>query len=587
MPAEMRRLGPTLAVLLATTSPCFAHNIRPIAHIQATGFPGMKQVWLYDASTSDSLVFRGNGPIETNLATGTKELQDSDVSGREDYRGHPGQQAEYFPTHTWNPGGGYPANAQFSKANGALSITLQQTPASIASLLPTSYCPGSYIATITGTDMNVLSMNSGQVCPWATISGTGVTAGTRVVTNVSGTEFGVGHYTVTPSQTAASATITNDGKWNVVGGQLTTHEAVQFQPDKGFCFVVKARFPSGGGTWPIFAWTQRSTGYAWDSVTATYPAVTQAEIDQGEHQQGSGPAWNLSTNFHYNTSAGGTYFSTNTESKATTTIEGSYHTYTACGDAVHVDYYIDGGKIATAAVPATATGWAGKMQYFLLTFSGGNLLLFPGVYDGVTTTADLASLALYMSNSAVLGTDYLLNVTGDGLGKGIELLSANLFTARYPSSQFANGVTVTTTTTVDGIPGQPIKIAVNNATFGSAQQYFSAAPLGGMISGHVYTVLAKYDYVGANPSGSAYIGIGHASANDVAYTMSGTTATLNAGSGCTGTAITTVGSHKEFTCQFTAPATGDMFAQFGPLANTNTQDVTLYSLSIRDNAPTL
>jgi hypothetical protein len=104
-----------------------------------------------------------------------------------------------------------------------------------------------------------------------------------------------------------------------------------------------------------------------------------------------------------------------------------------------------------------------------------------------------------------------------------------------------------------------------------------------VISGHTYTVLIKFDYVGANPSNAALLSLGHSSAADITYTFAGTTPTATLSS-CSGATITTVGSHKEFTCQWAPSATADMFMQFGPNSATNTKDVTLYAISIRDNA---
>ena len=66
----------------------------------------------------------------------------------------------------------------------------------------------SVTATITGTDLNVTVVGSGTLYVGNHIIGTGVTANTVILAQVSGTTGGVGHYTVNNSQTVASTTVT-------------------------------------------------------------------------------------------------------------------------------------------------------------------------------------------------------------------------------------------------------------------------------------------------------------------------------------------------------------------------------------------
>jgi hypothetical protein len=65
----------------------------------------------------------------------------------------------------------------------------------------------SFTASISGTTMTVSAVASGTVLVGATITGTGVTAGTRIVSAGTGTG-GTGTYTVSASQTVSSTTIT-------------------------------------------------------------------------------------------------------------------------------------------------------------------------------------------------------------------------------------------------------------------------------------------------------------------------------------------------------------------------------------------
>jgi len=64
-----------------------------------------------------------------------------------------------------------------------------------------------FTADISGTTMTVTAVTSGAIIPGQTISGTGVTAGTRIVAYGSGSG-GTGTYVVDLSQVAASTTIT-------------------------------------------------------------------------------------------------------------------------------------------------------------------------------------------------------------------------------------------------------------------------------------------------------------------------------------------------------------------------------------------
>lgn len=65
----------------------------------------------------------------------------------------------------------------------------------------------SFTASISATTMTVTAVASGTLLPGMTLTGTGVTAGTRIVSQSSGTTGGTGTYVVTPSQTVSSTTI--------------------------------------------------------------------------------------------------------------------------------------------------------------------------------------------------------------------------------------------------------------------------------------------------------------------------------------------------------------------------------------------
>lgn len=104
---------------------------------------------------------------------------------------------------------------------GAFSDSLNQKDGSTTTAYAfqyntTEYANGisivAHTASVTGsiatTTLTVSAVASGSLLPGMTISGTGVTAGTYIVVQLTGTPGGVGTYTVSASQTVASTTIT-------------------------------------------------------------------------------------------------------------------------------------------------------------------------------------------------------------------------------------------------------------------------------------------------------------------------------------------------------------------------------------------
>lgn len=63
-------------------------------------------------------------------------------------------------------------------------------------------------ASIAGTTLTVTVLGSGTIYPGAILAGTGVTSGTKILSQLSGTTNGVGTYQLDISQTVASTTIT-------------------------------------------------------------------------------------------------------------------------------------------------------------------------------------------------------------------------------------------------------------------------------------------------------------------------------------------------------------------------------------------
>jgi hypothetical protein len=75
-----------------------------------------------------------------------------------------------------------------------------------------------FTASIATTNMTVSAITSGTIYPGMTITGTGVTAGTRIISQTSGTAGSTGVYVVSVSQTVASTTITGTAKCQLTAG---------------------------------------------------------------------------------------------------------------------------------------------------------------------------------------------------------------------------------------------------------------------------------------------------------------------------------------------------------------------------------
>jgi len=77
----------------------------------------------------------------------------------------------------------------------------------------------SFTGSIATTVLTVSAVSAGSIYPSMQISGTGVTAGTRIVAQLTGTSGGTGTYTVSTSQTVISTAMTGDLPSKVVVAQ--------------------------------------------------------------------------------------------------------------------------------------------------------------------------------------------------------------------------------------------------------------------------------------------------------------------------------------------------------------------------------
>lgn len=88
-----------------------------------------------------------------------------------------------------------------------------------------------FTASIALTTMTVTAITSGPIYPGMVITGTGVTAGTYIVSQLTGTDGSTGTYQVSASQTVASTTITGTCKSKLkaeIAGLYNVQFSVQF-----------------------------------------------------------------------------------------------------------------------------------------------------------------------------------------------------------------------------------------------------------------------------------------------------------------------------------------------------------------------
>lgn len=103
--------------------------------------------------------------------------------------------------------------------NGALAAAASGTAAIAAA-------SAVFTASIAGNVMTVTAVASGVIVNGGTLSGTGVTAGTKVSNQLSGTAGGIGTYAVDTSQVVASTTVTEAYGTMTVSGGVTGAFAV-------------------------------------------------------------------------------------------------------------------------------------------------------------------------------------------------------------------------------------------------------------------------------------------------------------------------------------------------------------------------
>lgn len=249
-----------------------------------------------------------------------------------------------------------------------LSITAAFTPA-IASVT----------GSISGTTLTVTVVGSGTLYLDNTISGTGVTAGTVILAQVSGTTGGVGVYTVNNSQTVASTTITTNTKFFA----LDNCEFRDTSSVLGCLTVMSGGACTTANAMDGFSMT-RCQWFSLSTVSVTCALVVTASQDR----------WSILDNFMV--------------SPTTAVTEGPIMLATGAGNMTNIaigrnrTQRLGVSTTLPCGVSSSATAWSGHAfdNYFGTGLSGatgiwistGTKLAFSNNYSMITRAADKSAL---------------------------------------------------------------------------------------------------------------------------------------------------------------------------------------------------
>ena len=154
---------------------------------------------------------------------------------------------------------------------------------------------GSFTGSIAATTLTVTAVGSGVLTPGSTISGTGVTAGTTVVSQLTGTPGGNGTYQVSASQTVSSTTITATSTQGVLAvsavssGTLAVGQNISGTGvTAGTQIVGELSGTGGSGTYVVnLSQTATSTTIT-AGATVTFDSVTSAFVITGPQTGAAG-----------------------------------------------------------------------------------------------------------------------------------------------------------------------------------------------------------------------------------------------------------------------------------------------------------
>lgn len=178
------------------------------------------------------------------------------------------------------------AAASFSAAATAIAAALAAYDAVVTGSVATTTVL-SVTGSITGTTLTVTAVGAGSVQNGAILAGTGVTAGTQIQKQLTGTTNGVGTYQVSVSQSVSSTTITGSyGTMTVsavASGALAVGQIISGTGVTAGSVITALLTGTGGtGTYVVSpSQTAASTTISAGPATVTYDSVTSAFIVGG------------------------------------------------------------------------------------------------------------------------------------------------------------------------------------------------------------------------------------------------------------------------------------------------------------------
>ncbi len=174
--------------------------------------------------------------------------------------------------------------ASFSAAATTIQTALGASEGVVTGAIATGVA--SVTAAIAATTMTVSAVGSGALFPGQTISGTGVTTGTTIVAQLTGTAGGTGTYQVSISQTASSTTISATSTQGVLtvsavsSGTLAVGQVISGTGVTAGTYITAKLTGTGGtGTYVVsVSQTATSTTITAGAVSVTFDSVSSAFV---------------------------------------------------------------------------------------------------------------------------------------------------------------------------------------------------------------------------------------------------------------------------------------------------------------------
>lgn len=293
----------------------------------------------------------------------------------------------------------------FSNAAGLIQTSLngsQPTAASVTGAIAAS--TASVTGSIAGIILNVSAVASGVLVPGGSITGTGVTAGTIIQQQLSGTTGGVGTYAVNLSQTVAS------------------------------------------------------TAIAETYGTLTVSAVSSGALAVGQTLSGSGvTASTQITGLGTGTGGTGTYFVNPSQTAASTTITASATPVLVTYDSVAGAFVVSSGIVGAASTIAYATG-TGSAGLMLTAATGAVTSQGSAVK---TPSAFMTAVTGQSQNWAGFTTDFDPDFGGGNTNKLAFAAWSNAQGNRYLYAMWDTDVTPTLSTTATTSAGYIVTVTNN------------------------------------------------------------------------------------------------------------------------------